>query len=64
MSEQIIASILGGLVGGLFTFLGVLMTIAYEKKQICKRRAPTFKRKRRRTNKSSAAFRNTEVFWF
>ena len=36
MSEQIIASILGGLVGGLFTFLGVLMTIAYEKSKYAK----------------------------
>lgn len=31
MDVQILASILGGLVGGLFTFLGVLITIAYER---------------------------------
>lgn len=30
---EIIASILGGLVGGLFTFLGVLITIQYEKEK-------------------------------
>ena len=31
MDVQILASILGGLVGGLFTFLGVLITITYER---------------------------------
>ena len=30
---DIIASVLGGLVGGLFTFIGVLMTIRYENKK-------------------------------
>lgn len=33
MDVQILASILGGLVGGLFTFLGVLITIAYERRK-------------------------------
>ena len=31
--EAIIASVLGGLVGGLFTFLGVWMTIHHENKK-------------------------------
>lgn len=34
---EIIASVLGGLVGGLFTFLGVLLTIKYEKQKEKKR---------------------------
>ena len=34
MSNEILASILGGLVGGLFTFLGVLITIHHENKKI------------------------------
>ena len=31
MDVQILASILGGLVSGLFTFLGVLITITYQR---------------------------------
>ena len=31
MDVQIIASIIGGLIGGLFTFLGVLITILYQR---------------------------------
>lgn len=30
---EILASILGGLVGGLFTFLGVLVTIKHDEKK-------------------------------
>ena len=30
---EILASVLGGLVGGLFTFLGVVMTIRYEERK-------------------------------
>ena len=34
--ETIMASILGGLASGLFTFLGVLLTIRHENKKICR----------------------------
>ena len=45
MDVQILASILGGLVGGLFTFLGVLITIAYERSKDAKEEMRRLKEK-------------------
>ena len=45
MDVQILASILGGLVGGLFTFLGVLITIAYERSKDTKEEMRRLKEK-------------------
>lgn len=41
---EIIASVLGGLVGGLFTFLGVIMTIRYEERKRLKEKEEIVKK--------------------
>ena len=59
--EAIIASVLGGLVSGLFTFLGVWLTIRHENKKNTPRRTQTAERKRRTIIREQTPSRNYGV---
>lgn len=53
---EILASVLGGLVGGLFTFLGVLITILFERKKMKKEEERLQKEKEEERTKNRPRF--------
>ena len=55
---EVIASILGGLVGGLFTFLGVFITIRHDKAKEKKKRTTITITQARTGVERQATFRN------
>ena len=61
MDVQILASILGGLVGGFFTFLGVLITIAYERSKDAKEERRRLKEKEEEIESYKAETREYDV---
>lgn len=64
MDVQILASILGGLVGGLFTFLGVLITIAYERSKDTKEEMRRLKEKEEEQVKARPRLEIQEYSYF